>query len=162
MFGGIILYALEFVNLSNYLSWIPLIKWSLYLGLPVSFLVATQFFRSNHWVKPMVYRMMFFFALVILSFMPLCIHLANFYLPSRSTEDMEVLLQRVNGHQMNRFGMLEEQKKQSFDYYILEFESQEGTYKFRMDHWIKNEQIDSHILEIRKGFLGIPYLHLRI
>jgi glucan phosphoethanolaminetransferase (alkaline phosphatase superfamily) len=160
LFSGITIYALEVVNLSNYLSWIPLIKWSLYIGLPISVLVSWLFHRSNAWVKPMVYRMMFFFGITILAFVPLVLHLLNTKLPSPSRQSLKTEILRVNGHQMRRFGVLEDEKQQQFDYYILLLNTEAGPVKYRVKEWSESFERDDLILHLEKGFLGIPYLRL--
>lgn len=161
LFLGITVYALEFVHLSNYISWIPLIKWSLYAGLPVSMIVVWLFHRSNAWVKPMVYRMMFFFGFTVLIFMPLVLHLLNTKLPSNKTVIMDVDIIQVNGHQMRRFGVLEEEEKQQFDYYILLLETEAGLLEYRVKKWSEKLEQEDLMLYVENGFIGIPYLRLK-
>lgn len=157
---GITIYALEFVQLSNYISWIPLMKWSLYTGLPLSLLVAWLFHRSNAWEKPMVYRMMFFFGVTVLVFTPLVLHLLNTKLPSPSSNALQTEILRVNGHQMRRFGVLKDEKQQQFDYYVLLLETDSGMFEYRMKEWSDAFEQQNLILHIENGFLGIPYLRL--
>ncbi|HKK87895.1 MAG TPA: hypothetical protein VJ917_03535 [Saprospiraceae bacterium] len=157
---GITVYAFEFVQLSNYVSWIPLIKWSLYTGLPLSLFVAWLFHRSNAWVKPMVYRMMFFFGAVTLAFVPLVIHLLNTKLPSSSSHVVPAEILRVNGHQMRRFGILEDEQQQQFDYYVLLLETNVGVLEYRSKGWSEAFEQNDLVLHIENGFLGIPYLRL--
>ncbi len=160
LFLGIVVYALEFTHLSNYISWIPLLKWSLYTGLPISVLVAWLFHRSNAWVQPMVYRMMFFFGAVILAFTPLVLHLLNTKFLSSSSRVFQAEITRVNGHQMRRFGVLEDEKQRQFDYYVLLLKTKAGPFEYRVKRWSEALEQKDLLLHIENGFLGIPYLRL--
>lgn len=161
IFGGIAVYAFEFTSISNYLNPIDLLKRSLFIALPLSSLVSYSLYKDSRWVRPLVYRVMAFFSVIIFILSPLAVHLVNFHLDSRLLETNAVRLEKVNGVVASRFGAFENKKPQKSDYYHLALlDDKEGRINYRMDEVTPGVLQDTLILQIYLGFLGIPYYQI--